>query len=600
MMLPQVLLLLGLTCIPLAISDPGAKVFLSTKELLLDPPQPSILASLKHLSDKETLADLRANIRRQRQIRFKSSYQQLPAGLKKSLKSNGIDENLPNLSYFIQVDVNDPPASTALTTIPEGSKTYFPPQVSQPGAFPVKVSKPLPKPRVAFTETTTTLQIVNKDQESSTSHQKASSPQREDQRTISNSNRDFDSVVSVNSHATPSNFIGLSGLSLTSPQLLNNSSDLSSSIAENSQSIETQEVADSSYVSYTASQTQPTKFIETPPSKTMSSSSLPPSLGSQTSSSRQVNPGSSFSSSTSSAPLFTNSFPSGESQPTSHVPRTSTIQNKVSGSSTSQTPYFIHPSSSLRQPFNSQQQSKSFPSSFSGLRIGSQQQSNRNPSQATSLTKSQTFQSRPLPKSQTFQFNPSPKPQTFQSNPFPKSQTSFSSLTGSNTSSLQHLTPPTRPYSPTSKSSIKSFSSSSSKPFQANKDSKRRNIGIGKASTVFQSPKDGKTATLVSSDNINTGSIPGRSGSDYPTLQTIPKTGFNCASKSFGGYYADPETNCQVFHVCWGRRNASFLCPVGTLFNQRLLVCDWWYNVDCFSTDAFVDSSLHFWGKNQI
>ena len=25
----------------------------------------------------------------------------------------------------------------------------------------------------------------------------------------------------------------------------------------------------------------------------------------------------------------------------------------------------------------------------------------------------------------------------------------------------------------------------------------------------------------------------------------------------------------------------SFLCPNGTLFNQEVFVCDWWFNVDC-------------------
>jgi hypothetical protein len=37
----------------------------------------------------------------------------------------------------------------------------------------------------------------------------------------------------------------------------------------------------------------------------------------------------------------------------------------------------------------------------------------------------------------------------------------------------------------------------------------------------------------------------------------------------------------QVFHVCFGGRQASFVCPVGTAFSQQLLVCDWWHKVDC-------------------
>jgi hypothetical protein len=38
----------------------------------------------------------------------------------------------------------------------------------------------------------------------------------------------------------------------------------------------------------------------------------------------------------------------------------------------------------------------------------------------------------------------------------------------------------------------------------------------------------------------------------------------------------------QVFHFCQkdGRRD-SFICPKGTVFNQALSHCDWWYNVKC-------------------
>lgn len=30
----------------------------------------------------------------------------------------------------------------------------------------------------------------------------------------------------------------------------------------------------------------------------------------------------------------------------------------------------------------------------------------------------------------------------------------------------------------------------------------------------------------------------------------MPKTSFTCRDKILGGYYADPETQCQMFHVC--------------------------------------------------
>ena len=52
------------------------------------------------------------------------------------------------------------------------------------------------------------------------------------------------------------------------------------------------------------------------------------------------------------------------------------------------------------------------------------------------------------------------------------------------------------------------------------------------------------------------------------------------------GYYADPEAQCQVFHICTadgqgGLAKYSFLCPNGTIFNQNYFICDWWFNFDC-------------------
>ena len=48
----------------------------------------------------------------------------------------------------------------------------------------------------------------------------------------------------------------------------------------------------------------------------------------------------------------------------------------------------------------------------------------------------------------------------------------------------------------------------------------------------------------------------------------------------------------QAFHICGddgndGLLKYSFLCPNGTLFNQEYFVCDWWFNVDCSTTEDF-------------
>ncbi|CAG9787258.1 unnamed protein product [Diatraea saccharalis] len=81
------------------------------------------------------------------------------------------------------------------------------------------------------------------------------------------------------------------------------------------------------------------------------------------------------------------------------------------------------------------------------------------------------------------------------------------------------------------------------------------------------------------------GGTPGRPGVDYPILTIIPQTAFNCKTQRYKGFFADPETRCQVWHYCdLNGGQASFLCPNGTIFSQAGLTCDWWFNVRCAST----------------
>ena len=81
-------------------------------------------------------------------------------------------------------------------------------------------------------------------------------------------------------------------------------------------------------------------------------------------------------------------------------------------------------------------------------------------------------------------------------------------------------------------------------------------------------------------------SIPGIPGEDYPLLAAPLDTSFLCDGREVG-YYADPEGECQQFHICVSdglggpSLKFSFLCPNGTLFNQQYFICDWWFNVDC-------------------
>lgn len=88
----------------------------------------------------------------------------------------------------------------------------------------------------------------------------------------------------------------------------------------------------------------------------------------------------------------------------------------------------------------------------------------------------------------------------------------------------------------------------------------------------------------------------GLPGIDYPVNVRIPQTNFDCSSRQGPGLYADPETDCQVWHMCPGGSlvpRHSFLCPNGTIFNEFRRICDWWYNVRCEKDDSRKRRSVH-------
>ncbi|KFM67657.1 hypothetical protein X975_15305, partial [Stegodyphus mimosarum] len=85
----------------------------------------------------------------------------------------------------------------------------------------------------------------------------------------------------------------------------------------------------------------------------------------------------------------------------------------------------------------------------------------------------------------------------------------------------------------------------------------------------------------------------GTAGVDYPDLKTIPTTNFRCEDQIYeGGLYADVEAQCQVYHVCHDGRKDSFLCGKGTIFNQQILACDYWYSTDCESAPNYYYMNL--------
>merc|ERR1712106_1055536 len=108
----------------------------------------------------------------------------------------------------------------------------------------------------------------------------------------------------------------------------------------------------------------------------------------------------------------------------------------------------------------------------------------------------------------------------------------------------------------------------------------------------YQGAASDDSGALTSDDPLAglTNNIPGVPGEDYPIYSEVPETAFACDGQVDGGYYADSEAECQVFHICTadgagGLAKYSFLCPNGTLFNQNYFVCDWWFNFDCSTAE---------------
>ncbi|CAG4993401.1 unnamed protein product [Colias eurytheme] len=72
----------------------------------------------------------------------------------------------------------------------------------------------------------------------------------------------------------------------------------------------------------------------------------------------------------------------------------------------------------------------------------------------------------------------------------------------------------------------------------------------------------------------------------------IPATRFTCQGRA-SGYYADVDTGCQIYHMCDGLgRQFSYSCPNTTLFQQRMLICDHWYMVNCSNSEDNYDANL--------
>ncbi|CAH2075352.1 unnamed protein product, partial [Iphiclides podalirius] len=88
----------------------------------------------------------------------------------------------------------------------------------------------------------------------------------------------------------------------------------------------------------------------------------------------------------------------------------------------------------------------------------------------------------------------------------------------------------------------------------------------------------------------------------YLDFDNLPETNFTCNGKVIGGYYADLETSCQMFHVCTvGQQDEpmdiKFLCLNGTVFDQETRVCERVDEVDCTKSEKFYSLNLELYGS---
>ncbi|CAD1473679.1 unnamed protein product, partial [Heterotrigona itama] len=113
-------------------------------------------------------------------------------------------------------------------------------------------------------------------------------------------------------------------------------------------------------------------------------------------------------------------------------------------------------------------------------------------------------------------------------------------------------------------------------------------------------------AVLLSIVNLQHGSLLCSAGEPgYLDFDNLPETNFSCQGKVIGGYYADVEAGCQMFHVCTiGQKDEimdiKFLCLNGTVFDQETRVCERVDEVDCSKSERFYNLNLELYGNNAV
>ncbi|KAG8200116.1 hypothetical protein JTE90_018906 [Oedothorax gibbosus] len=92
--------------------------------------------------------------------------------------------------------------------------------------------------------------------------------------------------------------------------------------------------------------------------------------------------------------------------------------------------------------------------------------------------------------------------------------------------------------------------------------------------------------SLASEDSLEKAELYMEACAKQELFASAPPLNFSCDDKVAGGYYADTDTGCHIFHLCAPSNLQSltdhpFCCHPELVFDQRFLVCDRPENVDC-------------------
>ncbi|XP_035215074.1 uncharacterized protein LOC118188686 [Stegodyphus dumicola] len=93
-------------------------------------------------------------------------------------------------------------------------------------------------------------------------------------------------------------------------------------------------------------------------------------------------------------------------------------------------------------------------------------------------------------------------------------------------------------------------------------------------------------ANLASGDSLERAKLYMEACAKQELFASVPPLNFTCENKIAGGYYADIDTGCHIFHLCAPSNlqtltDHPFCCHPELVFDQRFLVCDRPENVDC-------------------